>query len=66
MAEVESLIIKKIDEIEDLFEIQNVVEEKLPISLFQEIEADLCDKLMHTSSDNSDYQTVLLNLFKHS
>ena len=34
MAEMESLIDKKIDEIEDLFEIQNNVEEKLPISLF--------------------------------
>ena len=31
--------------------------EKLPISLFQEIEAELCDKLMHSSSDNSDNQT---------
>ena len=34
MAEMESLIDKKIDEIGDLSEIQNNVEEKLPISLF--------------------------------
>ena len=51
---MESLIDKKVDETEDLFEIQNNLEEKLPISLFQEIEADLCDKLMHTSSDDTD------------
>ena len=30
--------------------------EKLPISLFQEIEADLCDRLMH-SNDSEDDQT---------
>ena len=38
---------------EDLFEIEigsftNNNRDQLPISLFQEIEADLCDRLLHT------------------
>ena len=50
---MESLFDRKIDEIEDLLEIRHV-EEKLPISLFQEIEASLCDKLLHIDSDDTD------------
>ena len=47
---------------EDLFEIQidafnGNESEKLPISLFQEIEADMCDRLMHGRSSPKDYQT---------
>ena len=39
---------------EDLFEIEigsftNNNRDQLPISLFQEIEADLCDRLLHTT-----------------
>ena len=45
---------------ENLFEIETDTfdgnNEKLPISLFQEIEADLCDRLMH-SNDSEDDQT---------
>ena len=47
---------------EDLFEIEidtfnGNESEKLPISLFQEIEADLCDRLMHGRSSPVDNQT---------
>ena len=47
---------------EDLFEIEidtfnGNESEKLPISFFQEIEADLCDRLMHSSSSPEDDQT---------
>ena len=40
---------------EDLFELEilnNNEIEPVPISLLQEIEADLCDKLLHTDGDN--------------
>ena len=40
---------------EDLFELEilnNNEVEQVPISLLQEIEADLCDKLLHTDGDN--------------
>ena len=45
---------------DDLFEIEidifdkNNESEKLPILFFQEIEADLCDRLMHRSSPKDD------------
>ena len=42
----------------DLFEIETnnnvLTAENLPIYLFQEIEADLCDKLLHSSSPEND------------
>ena len=42
----------------DLFEIETnnnvLTAENLPIYLFQEIEADLCDKLLHSSSPKND------------
>ena len=40
----------------DLFEIEfrSNNNEKLPILLFQEIEADLCDRLMHSNSSEVD------------
>ena len=46
---------------ENLFEIEIDTfggnnNEKLPISLFQEIEADLCDRLLH-SNESENYQT---------
>ena len=40
---------------EDLFELEilnNNEIEQVPISLLHEIEADLCDKLLHTDGDN--------------
>ena len=40
---------------EDLFELEilnNNEIEQVPISLLQEIEADLCDKLLRTDGDN--------------
>ena len=45
-------------ETKDLFEIETIDKnnKKLPISLFQEKEADLCDRLMH-SNDSEDDQT---------
>ena len=46
-----------IENSDDLFEIEisnKNVGEQLPISLFQEIEADLCDRLMHGSSPEED------------
>ena len=46
---------------EDLFELEilnNNEIEHVPISLLHEIEADLCDKLLHTDGDNlENYQT---------
>ena len=63
MAQMESLIDRKIDEIEDLFEIKHV-EEKLPISLFEEIEASLCDKLLHINSDDTDQTDGALNFIR--
>ena len=38
----------------DLFEIETIDKnnEKLPISLFQEIRADMCDRLMHSGEDD--------------
>ena len=47
---------------EDLFEIEidkfnGNESQKLPISLFQEIEADMCDRLMHGRSSPEDDQT---------
>ena len=44
---------------DDLFEVEidtfneNEIS-KLPISLFEEIEADLCDRLMHSSNPEGD------------
>ena len=47
---------------EDLFEVEidkfnGNESQKLPISLFQEIEADMCDRLMHGRSSPEDDQT---------
>lgn len=39
--------------------------EKLPISLFQEIEADLCDRLMHRNSTEDDQTDGLLELIQN-
>ena len=46
-----------IENSDDVFEIEisnKNVGEQLPISLFQEIEADLCNRLMHGSSPEDD------------
>ena len=53
---------KMASENEDLFEIEidtynGNESEKVPISFFQEIEADLCDRLMHSGSSPEDDQT---------
>ena len=39
--------------------------EKLPISLFQETEADLCDRLMHNSSPEDDQTDGLLEFMQN-
>ena len=39
--------------------------EKLPISLFQETEADLCDRLMHSSSPEDDQTDGLLEFMQN-
>ena len=54
MAELDSLIENKI-EVEDR-DVQTF-EQKLPISFFQEIENDVCDKLWHVSSGKETDQT---------
>ena len=44
----------------DLFEIEfydGDIKNELPISLFEEIEAELCDRLLHSSSLEEDDQT---------
>ena len=38
--------------------------EKLPISLLQEIEADLCDKFLHSSSPENDQTDGALDFIK--
>ena len=48
-----------VENTDDLFELEldifnNNEKEQLPISLFQEIEADLCDRLLHSSSPEDD------------
>ena len=50
---------KTATENENLFEIEIYTfgennNEKLPISLFQEIEADLCDRLLHSNESEND------------
>ena len=44
----------------DLFKIEfydGDIKNELPISLFEEIEADLCDRLLHSSSPEEDDET---------
>ena len=49
----------------DLFKIENtLVNKNLPISLFQEIEADLCDKLLYNDSLQNDQTDGLLEFIQ--
>ena len=41
----------------DLFEIDWDIKNELPVSLFEEIEAELCDRLHHNSSPKEDDET---------
>ena len=55
-----------IENTDDLFELEldifnNNKKEQLPISLFQETEADLYDRLMHSSSPEDDHTDGLLD-----
>ena len=52
----------------DLFEIETnnnaLTAENLPIYLFQEIEADLCDKLLHSGDSDNDQTDGLLEFIQ--
>ena len=57
-----------VENMNDLFEIEILndnVEEQLPISLFQEIEADLCDRLLHRSSLEDDQTNGALEFIEN-
>ena len=59
-----------VENTDNLFELEldifnNNEKEQLPISLFQEIEADLCDSSMHSSSAEDDQTDRPLDFIKN-